>query len=476
MHYAAVMDVMVQHHPEYVSLAWGVLKLAFIGVTNHETLIKELSKALCRMCEAVRHVELKLLLYPTKEMQGQVEALYVHLVKFGIRAIKWYREPRLLHAVTSITRPYALRFKDLVDDIHDTIRQIDRLALSMSQAELRRILLKLDDNRSANEAEQRQIRLELEATRKELQATRAVNAETSRLMVVELKKAIDAQLQFTGLINTNRQLAEVQFSQIMTFLSASNLPPPDAVRNTLSAKRKLRLRRSSDHPSLYGSPLLQEWGALTSSSQILVDGSFSSRRTLRDFAVDVIDLVSSVDIPAVWALESNPCSEEEFVTSDILKYLASQILQLNRSMADERSVSLSARRFQSARTEAEWFALLGTVMEGLEQVYLVVDLELVDRLGEGQSSWLRNFPLFFEQLRMRGVKTVVKVVFVKVTGVVEEEEVPNRTAHIRIRRRDSGRVKKAGAKRGKGSKKRWVKALQPMLGGCGSPAARIDEA
>ena len=32
-HYGKVMDVLVQHHPEYVSLAWGAMKMVF-GVRN----------------------------------------------------------------------------------------------------------------------------------------------------------------------------------------------------------------------------------------------------------------------------------------------------------------------------------------------------------------------------------------------------------------------------------------------------------
>lgn len=32
-HYGNIMDVMVQHHPEYVSLAWGAMKLLF-GVSQ----------------------------------------------------------------------------------------------------------------------------------------------------------------------------------------------------------------------------------------------------------------------------------------------------------------------------------------------------------------------------------------------------------------------------------------------------------
>ena len=34
-YYGKVMDVLVQHHPEYVSLAWGAMKLVFgVGVLS----------------------------------------------------------------------------------------------------------------------------------------------------------------------------------------------------------------------------------------------------------------------------------------------------------------------------------------------------------------------------------------------------------------------------------------------------------
>lgn len=29
MHYGSVLDVLVQHHPEYTSLAWGAMKIVF---------------------------------------------------------------------------------------------------------------------------------------------------------------------------------------------------------------------------------------------------------------------------------------------------------------------------------------------------------------------------------------------------------------------------------------------------------------
>jgi len=261
----------------------------------------------------------------------------------------------------------------------------------------------------------------------------------------------------------------------MTFLATSNFPSPDVVRNTLSTKRKLRLRQNPTPISLYHSPALQDWGTSPASSQILVDGSIAKRHVLRDFAIDVIDLVSSANIPTVWALGTKTRSGDDFVANDVIKYLAWQILKANQTTMDERSVSLTARRFQSARTEREWFMLLGAVMEGLEQVCLVVDLDLVDELGEGEVPWLREFPRFFDGLRERNVKTVVKVLFFRARRGSEEGRSVDETAHIHIPRRDSGRVRKVAGKRGRKSKRALMEALQSMCCDKVSDSPRVTE-
>src|SRR5436853_610029 len=34
MYYGSVLDTLAQHHPEYVALVWGAVKVVFIGVLN----------------------------------------------------------------------------------------------------------------------------------------------------------------------------------------------------------------------------------------------------------------------------------------------------------------------------------------------------------------------------------------------------------------------------------------------------------
>ncbi|TKA77497.1 hypothetical protein B0A49_00787 [Cryomyces minteri] len=137
MHYAAVMDVFAQIHPEYAALAWGTIKFLFIIVLNQEELISQLSKALSRIGNVLARVEIKSALYPTDEMKRVVEDLYAHLIKFFQRTLRWYEDGKLKHMWTAVCNPYPLRFKDLVEELDERARDINRLAASLAQVELR---------------------------------------------------------------------------------------------------------------------------------------------------------------------------------------------------------------------------------------------------------------------------------------------------------------------------------------------------
>lgn len=68
-----------------------------------------------------------------------VEELYTYILQFFIRAHDWYSEGGLRHILHSITRPAELRYEDLVDNIGRCSRNIDQLAVSGSQVELREV-------------------------------------------------------------------------------------------------------------------------------------------------------------------------------------------------------------------------------------------------------------------------------------------------------------------------------------------------
>ncbi|KAK8250827.1 hypothetical protein HDK77DRAFT_439436, partial [Phyllosticta capitalensis] len=380
-YYGAVLDALVQHHPEYVSLVWGTFKFIFMGVLNQETLIKELAKAMCEVGDALPQAELYLFLYQTDAMMDLAVPLYVRIIAFATRAASWYRQNKLKHALTAIGRPYSLRFQDLVDDITVQVSKINRLAFTMSIVELR------------------ETRLELRELRTE--------TKSMRLALDEYHK-----LQYSGIIDTSERVCDIQLSQIMAF-TASSSNNPDQARLYYASMRSLRRRRKGIEPSIFQhSKNLKSWGSSPESSIIHVVGSFQVRHVARDFAADMIDLVSEAKIPVVWALQQQGKATDEYTAVDVLKGLVSQVLTQNQTLLNEKSASICATKFQSARTESEWFSLLGHALNGLKDVCFVIDIEAMGLRDADQPSWADAFDALFQALRTHSVPTKVKVVLV----------------------------------------------------------------
>ncbi|KUJ15209.1 uncharacterized protein LY89DRAFT_648419 [Mollisia scopiformis] len=225
-------------------------------------------------------------------------------------------------------------------------------------------------------------------------------------------------LNHARLLDTNRSVCEIQFSQILSFIHASPFDPPEHIRQFYSSMRNRR--RQHDKfllHALHESPSLKTFGTEPTSSQIIVSSPFRTRHLVRDFAADVLDILDGARTPVVWILHkpSSDISEQKLITRiEVVKQLVYQILQKNHTMLDERSFSLSAVRFQSARTENEWFALLGSVLAGFKQIYIVVDTALLGEIEEERltTTWLKRFRELFAELRNRPNSTVVKVLFI----------------------------------------------------------------
>jgi hypothetical protein len=107
------------------------------AVANQAELISKFAKGVVQIADALPHIELRTILYPTEKMKKAVATLYAHIMEFMQRAAKWYSESKIRHAVGAIFKPFALSFQDILDNISIVSREIDRLAASASMAEQR---------------------------------------------------------------------------------------------------------------------------------------------------------------------------------------------------------------------------------------------------------------------------------------------------------------------------------------------------
>ena len=125
-------------------------------------------------------------------MHRAVSTVYANIIKFLQRVMNWYSEGRIKHIVSSILRPYELRFKDLVDEIARCSRGVDQLAFMASQVELRN----------------------MHVEQKEMHMT-----------VLDLKRTVaeNQALNYRSFLEFKRRICEIQFSQILSFTATTSL-------------------------------------------------------------------------------------------------------------------------------------------------------------------------------------------------------------------------------------------------------------
>lgn len=216
----------------------------------------------------------------------------------------------------------------------------------------------------------------------------------------------------------NCKLTDLQFSQVLRDIPVDSMLMPEKVFDYLKAQAS---RRRASHSStlvlphrFVNSPKLRKWTESDASAMILVKGNFRSRQPLRDFCFDIIKQLREAGIHALLAIKIPVHEAPQAIVNcaDILRYLIRQGLQITQNLQTESSMTLTCTRIHSQLSEKQLFHILESILcEISEQVYLVIDLELLNQdFTQPQGfSWLQAFLGFFERLSTRKPTHRVKV-------------------------------------------------------------------
>lgn len=113
----------------------------------------------------------------------------------------------------------------------------------------------------------------------------------------------------------------------------------------------------------------------------------------------------------MWALKT-PTQTDNTTTIDIIKSLILQAININSTLHTESNLSSRLRIYLSAKTEADWLVLLGSVLEDIPLLYIIIDIQLLSTSASELSSgffWPTGISRLFKELSDRNSKTVVRV-------------------------------------------------------------------
>lgn len=371
--------------------------------------------ALCEISEFLPSVELVLALYPTAIIKHAASMLYAHILRFLVRALKYYEESRLMRAVHTITRPAALRYQDLISLIRRDAETVKKHAATSSQAEIRAIHdgvaafgCQLESETNKAQAERLDIHLKL---------------NTLENMVTQVRHTLEFQhaVQESNQIQIRNAISDVQLRQALSVVASQcTIDHKSLFQSAVQVvDTRAAFRQKSKHnvAAFWTSPKLQQWSKAATSSTILVSSTFRQNLEIRRCCTEIVKQLLKDGVAVFWVFMS---SDRKYPLLETLRSLVYQALSLDYSQHTEQSMSFQLNKYLDANFEDDYLSMLGDLLQHLKHVYIIVNSEAMAPDTAAQCrACLQGLS---RMLSDRGCQTILKVIMTSCGSEVRNQD------------------------------------------------------
>lgn len=347
---------------------------------EHERTGTTIVAALCDISESLPTAKSAITLYPTPGMIKSVSILYAHIMRFLIRAWKFYHESKLMHAIHSVTRPTALRYDDLLKSIQRDAESIRRLAMTNSQEEVRSVHNEVRDLRE---------RLETVMADRQIDSNAwgilhgKMDILTEMLTEFRQSQAWANAAQTKSQLEMQASMSGFHSSQALLMLHSQCTVDHKLVLQTAAAEQSYYRNRPGTRGALFwNSPKLRAWDRSNSSCTILLKSTHRERIQTRGFCVEVVEQILKAPTtlgqsaprrfkPAsrivLWVL----CDRgRTYSLTETLKSLVYQALcfKFRAENISPSEISFHVTKFRNAYFEEDYLKMLGVLLQDFKLV------------------------------------------------------------------------------------------------------------
>lgn len=313
-------------------------------------------------------------------MIKSVSMLYAHIMRFLVRAWKFYHESKLMHLVHSVTRPAALRYDDLLQSIKRDAESVRRLTVTNSQEEVRSV-----------HNEVRDLREKLET----VLAGRQIDSDgwgclqgkmdvlTEMLTDFRQSQAWANAAQAKSQLEMHASMSDFHTSQALLTLQSQCSVDHKLVLQTASAEQSYYRHRPGTSGKLFwNSPKLRTWDRSNSSCTILLKSTHRERIQTRGFCVDVVEQILKTPTPLKQSAPQRfkPSSRIVFWvlgdrgrTYSLIETLKSLVYQalcfrFTASTISPSEISFHVNKFRDAYFEDDYLEILGSLLHDFKLI------------------------------------------------------------------------------------------------------------
>jgi hypothetical protein len=348
--------------------------------------------------------------------------LYAHIIRFLLRALEWYEEGSWKRAIHAVTKPAALRYNDIINDINRTTDKIMAHATAGSQAEQRDIHQRflaaqrmIEGNASSSTAGQARILQKLQDLHDLVTATRAEQAEISRSIF---------SIQST-------QALHVIYSQC-------SIDYQSCLQMSIGLRNHRRFAQRTKTTPFWKTPRLQAWNQSTTPSLLPVKVRISDRKVAQDFCTNIVEQLLNNKIANLWVLAQQRECHPVIAT---LKSLIYQTVTFIDAMGSKSNILQYLDQFNHASLDEHFLDVLAGLLRLLRVVYMIVQLEAIDPHYTGD--FLSCLYRLVRKLSDSGSATVLRILVLSwspKTFLGEEGETQPLKLYMRERSRRRGHL------------------------------------
>jgi hypothetical protein len=244
---------------------------------------------------------------------------------------------------------------------------------------------------------------------------------------------------------TENNLYDVAIDQdlawkISAFRESSWTEVPDQVKTQMKDMISLRKDRTENRTiEFWKSPQVIEWASKDDCSLLILQGNSVYLNLIEKASVDLVDYLECNKRQVFWVFgvpvgkftRSYYQNTGGETTRRLLRNIVVQIVKGHTGFSSLKRLATLVGLMRNASSADEWFEILGFVLEGLNEAYIVVDMGVVGADLQLMVSWPTSFARLFRTLRERSPKAVLKV-FLTVCRALPKETDLSEAVVVRV--------------------------------------------
>ncbi|KAI1752738.1 hypothetical protein F4782DRAFT_499913 [Xylaria castorea] len=407
MYYGQVLDTLAQHHPEYVSLVWGVIKFVLMGIINHGNLVVQFSQALSMISHVLPITKLSAELYQTDQMKDAVANLYAHILLFLKQVVRWYVVGPAGRALAALFKPYELSYKDTVEQIRlcaNTIDGIASIAMKVEVREMNVFLQEQSQRLTEREAKLHDMQVKFELVQAEMSNT------VGRILQVVTSSSFQIGEMQLDLRDIKPRVTDIHFKQMLDIVEPKR-SPEDALCGHQSLIRRSSPWRRRNANAAHILQSVARWISSLTSAVLVLQAQPRAQARVKEIATEVIELLRPQARQLVWYLSDIRSDADGTTdTSDLLRSLVFQSMKLAPDLVSSNPELFSVAKLSGSHSREEWAQLLGWILRRLTESFVIVEAEDVIRNGSQSSQFVQTFQWLAQQLKDSGTRVKLLIV------------------------------------------------------------------